>query len=327
MRQALLVLVAGIAGVVTAAGIEPPPPTTAAATTQARVPGKGKGPRWEMPGGMRAALDGFRAALRANEWDKALSFCTEETRARAKEYGTAERYLRDYVPIKELLAEADYMNCGGGWRRGATDVKFTTFFVRLPQPGSDEDADWDWSVEELGGSFRLNLPEVTVAERVKREQDRRRRQKAEAEARWQALEPKLAGLRTELVALPGEYRVGGPICVRLELVNGGQDDVFYDSQHVGKLESMTITAEDGSTVRYTAGFCQTCARYVAIRPGEMVVLLESLDLAQQYAISEPGKYCVQFNGHGLSIGDKAGSDQFLARRQFPSNSIEIVVRP
>jgi hypothetical protein len=99
---------------------------------------------------------------------------------------------------------------------------------------------------------------------------------------------------------------------------------------------MTITGPDGEQVEYMAGPIQTVGAYETIRPGETKTLFDWFDIAEQYNIKQPGKYCVQFNGDGLEVSVKT-DDKTVERDypesfkhypgRFPSNSVVIEVKP
>lgn len=288
----------------------------------------GKGGPPQLPAEVTTTLDAFRQALRDHAWDRALSCCTAQTQARARDHGAAARYFRDFVPIDELLAELRYQYCGGRVELidGKQEFVLRNFFLRLSQP-SGETVDWVWSLKKTNGAWLVDLPDVPVAQWTVQEIARQRRQKEEADAKWRALEPKLKGLRTQLAALRKEYRRGQPMLFRLELVNEGPYELSYDHQQVAVNGSLTITFQDGRSVPYTAGPVQTAGGSRPIQPGATVVLFESLDIASQYDLTRPGKYQLQFNGHGLEIGDALGIDNGAARQLFPSNVVEIAVKP
>jgi hypothetical protein len=103
--------------------------------------------------------------------------------------------------------------------------------------------------------------------------------------------------------------------------------VSYDDQQVDVNASMIIKDEDGRVMAYTAGPVQTVGGERPIKAGERVVLFASLDIARQYDMKKAGKYQVQFSGHGLMVGDAIGSKNGVARRRFPSNTVEIEVKP
>jgi hypothetical protein len=321
MKRVLLPLVLGL-GICYAGTAEPTPPIGPSVTTQ---PGGKKAKPRQRPADLTGALDTFHQALRADEWERALALCSAQTKERAKEYASAERYFRDYVPIDALLAETEYHTCGGGTDK--MGLVREDLFVRLPGATDEETVGWVWYMEKVDGVWLVRPPDVPVAEYKKRDIDRRRRQKEEADAKWRRLEPKLEGLRTQLTALQDEFRVGRPMLFRLELVNEGRHELSYDHQSVAVNASMTITAEDNRMVPYTRGPVQTGEHDRPIQPGTTVVLFDALDVARDYDLTKPGKYRIQFNGRGLEISDARGVDNGAARRKFPSNVVEIDVKP
>ncbi|HVP11893.1 MAG TPA: hypothetical protein VMV94_11995 [Phycisphaerae bacterium] len=304
-----------------AAPPELPPPTTRPACVKG-------GERHDLPADVKAALDTFRQALRDSDWDKALSCCTDRTQARVKDYQSKEQYLREFVPLDKLLAETEYRICGGSVRADQAMARYD-LFLRLHERLEGEIINWNWWLERTDHGWRVDLPDVSVERWTMQELARLHRQREEFEARLKSLEPKLEGLRTQLTALQDEYRVGQPMLFRLELINESRYELFYDRQQVEVNGSMTIICEDGRVVPYTAGPVQTLGGPRAIQPGGDAVLFEHFDVAKQYDMTKPGKYRVRFNGHGLEVTDAPDDkgSRVSARRQFPSNTVEIDVKP
>ena len=106
-----------------------------------------------------------------------------------------------------------------------------------------------------------------------------------------------------------EFVVGRPMLFRLELVNEGKVELFYDRQQVAVNSSMTITDEKGERVSYTFGPEQTAGRYQKIKAGSSAILFDNLDISSQYDLNKAGKYKVRFNGRGLGIVISTAPDQ------------------
>ena len=107
----------------------------------------------------------------------------------------------------------------------------------------------------------------------------------------------------------------------------GQAPVLTENAIAVLNDRYLIKDENGRVMPYTAGPFQTGGAEKPIRPGASVVLFASLDIAKQYDIKKPGRYQVQFSGRGLVVSDAIGSRYCAARRQFPSNTLEIEVKP
>ena len=307
-----------------AADAEPAPrPAPQASTCPAQGTRKG-GPLASMPADAKAVMDRFVTAVVQNNPDKALSCCTVRTRSRAGQYDR-EDYFQRFVPIAKLQGESAYRF----WTYSGDRVsgEYTSFgcFLDLSKTAEGGRVSWHWWLEKTADGWRIDLPDVPIDRWIQEETDRLRRLQDKREAQWRALEPKLEGLRTQLSGLQREYRIGAPITYRRELVNAGGHELTYDRQQVAVNGSMTITNDQGERVRATAPPVQTGGSYRPIRPGQTISLFDSLDIARQYDLSKPGHYRVQFNGGGLRVSD--ADSRSTARRGFPSNTVEIEVKP
>jgi hypothetical protein len=293
---------------------------------------KGSGHPQELSVGAKAVMDRFRKALRRSAWDKALSCCSPEVRAKAKGYATPEKFFLAVVPIGKLLAEPQYRFWTTRQRgRLFPQVTFYACFLRLMESKTGPTVSWEWSVQKAGAGWEIDFKAIPVDEWIKQELDRQQRQAEERKAKLAALEPKLVGLRTQLTGISREYVLGKPMVFRLELINDGKWELSYDDQQVAVNGSMIITRTDGTLMPYIAQGCQTSGAYRPIGPGQTVTLFDGLDLAKDYAVKEPGRYKVQFGGYGLSVGDglprpQPGWPVTLSDRWFPSNVVEIEVR-
>jgi hypothetical protein len=122
------------------------------------------------------------------------------------------------------------------------------------------------------------------------------------------------GVKTRLTALEKAHAAGKPMRFRLEMLNVSKKVVQYDAQQVDVNDSMLVIGPDGKVVPYIASGCQTTGGGQPLKPGESVVLFKELDVADQYLMSKPGRYKVQYRK-----GDKA-----FGEVDFPaSNVIEI----
>jgi hypothetical protein len=280
-----------------------------------------------MPADAKAVIDNFLQAVDAKDWDKALSYCSRRTNSRAKRY-EREDYFQEFVPIAKLKAEPTYRFWTYGQERLGGEYDFFGCFLNLSKTSNGESINWEWWLERTARGWLIDLPDVPVERWSQEEIARLKQYRENTDARWKALEPKLKGLRTQLTALQQEYELGQPMPFRLELVNEGENELGYDEQQVAVNGSMIIKDENGRIIPYTAGPYQTGGALKPIKPGASAVLFASLDIAKQYDIKKPGKYRVQFSGRGLMVGDAIGSKHgVVARREFPSNTVEIEVKP
>jgi hypothetical protein len=294
------------------------------ATTQPACMKRKGGPPTTLPAEAKAVMDEFVMAVDEKKWDKALILCTPQTQSRASQYGE-EEYFRRCVPMAKLKAERTFRF----WTYTKHNEEYRRFgcFLNLSKTPDGREINWEWWLAHTAHGWKVDLPGVPVERWIQDEVDRLKRDKERGEARWRALEPKLEGLRTQLTALQREYRLGRPMPFLLELINEGEHELSYDDQQVAVNESMIIKDENGKVMPYTAGSFQTEGAPAPIKPGTSVVLFESLDIARQYDMKKAGKYRVQFSGRGLDVFDAIGSKNGAARREFPSNTVEIELKP
>lgn len=97
----------------------------------------------------------------------------------------------------------------------------------------------------------------------------------------------------------GPFILGKPVPILVEATNQGDQTVCFDAQEIGH-DPFEIRKADGTKVRYvdpTAGGVGTFQHIVALEPGRTRDLV-TVDLAEKYAIFEPGEYIFRFTGCG-----------------------------
>lgn len=117
--------------------------------------------------------------------------------------------------------------------------------------------------------------------------------------------PVTRGLRTRLLPAQDEFVVGKPATFRLELQNFSDKLIRYDSQGVGVNDSMYVVDPNGKRVRYIWGPVSTgsSGELPGLGPGETTVLLDGYDLCEQYLLTEPGSYSVQYRPGAAFLPD------------------------
>jgi hypothetical protein len=149
------------------------------------------------------------------------------------------------------------------------------------------------------------------------------------------------GLRSRLFPAQKDYAIGQPATFGLEIENTGDRDCTYDPQQVDVNDSMRITDSDGKPVRYVGGSFQTVGRRRSISGHKTLVVIDSVNLAEQYLFVRPGKYTIAFRGQektnipattpGQPASDDPDTVHFTAKRFEiaipPSNKITIEMRP
>jgi len=116
------------------------------------------------------------------------------------------------------------------------------------------------------------------------------------------------GVRTALSAGEEEFALGKPMLFRLVIENLGRRAVKVDPIQVAINSSMAIETGDGVSVPYIKGWIQTGIGQLVLKPGERAVLFEALDIADQYLLTSPGTYNVQFKHQYSGDPDTASID-------------------
>lgn len=299
-----------------------------------------------------AAVQGLVQALRDSEWTKALDYCSAKVRNAAKTYPSAEAFVRDVVPIQQLVTQTKnpiYFNSHQSSKGGPWGMHALAFRIAELEP---DPADrwslpitrqvwWQGVVKKDDSRSVVDFPTTPFNSQVETGLSELKRIQKEAIANEMELEPKLKGVHTRLTPLAERFQIGKPMLFRLELVNEGPAKLVYEHSGAGVNDSMMVTTKRGSQVPYTAGDVQTMMGHEVIDPGTTVILLDKWDLANHYRLTEPGRYTVQFRG-GIQIAEADPHKTILvdrghrkietlpdvgkrSLRLFPSNTVEIEV--
>lgn len=104
------------------------------------------------------------------------------------------------------------------------------------------------------------------------------------------------GFEVRLVARTS-YALGRPMPLALEAVNRGPREITFDAQGLGHSPYEVRTAEGRRVafVDWRAGGLGTVQNFVSIQPGQTIVL-DEIDLAERFAILDPGDYVARFAG-------------------------------
>jgi len=63
----------------------------------------------------------FQQTLKNQQWDKALEFCSDRVRKAAAADQSVEVFLRQTIPIAELVDAKSFPECGRSWRGNPVD--------------------------------------------------------------------------------------------------------------------------------------------------------------------------------------------------------------
>ena len=120
-----------------------------------------------------------------------------------------------------------------------------------------------------------------------------------AESGWGKPNPE--GLRTRLVPLQKNHRVGKQLAFRLEAENTGIRTLHADLQSLAHAQNqLAITLGDNRQVPCISADlagCMTTRSYTPFPPGKVVVVAGRLDAAEEFQISKAGTY--RFRHPGL----------------------------
>ena len=298
-------------------------------------------PAQRQPQGRRdanMALLQFQNALAADRWDDALLLCSADVQNHAKQWPSAEKFLKDTMPIEHVLARNNFL----GWCAGD---KFYGMFETISAYAEQPRIDWYWGIALTeNGKWVVDYPPVLLNEYVVQRKALIQARDDKIAALQLALESKMPFVSTRLVPLTNKFALGQPMRFRVELTNAGPTDVCYQN---GGLNHYGLVVRDerghGTVLTNTAGPAQIGVGTEKLPAHSAVVLAEVLDITQNHRITEPGKYSVQFDGSTLDVGERVpmGLDDdrfgrtlgiggfaglFPATNKFPSNVVKIDVR-
>jgi hypothetical protein len=102
------------------------------------------------------------------------------------------------------------------------------------------------------------------------------------------------GYRTQLIPADDTYVVGKPMLFHLVMQNVSDEVKWYDDQGLAH-PSFNIIGPDGNKILTKVGPFQTAGDEEPIDTGEIVTLMESRDITDEYVLTEAGTYSIQFS--------------------------------
>ena len=108
--------------------------------------------------------------------------------------------------------------------------------------------------------------------------------------------PTKNGLRVQLREIPNNYARGYLKLLSLTMENVSDKPIRYDPQQVDCNDSLIVKRNGGAMVPFRGDVVSTVGETKTIDPGDIVPLFCRLILEEQYDISQPGMYTVQFRG-------------------------------
>jgi hypothetical protein len=108
--------------------------------------------------------------------------------------------------------------------------------------------------------------------------------------------PEEGGLRTRLCEITNSYARGYLKLLSLSMENVSARTIQYDDQQVACNGSLIVKRNGVELVPFRGEVVSTAGQPKTIEPRWIVPLFNSLILEEQYDISQPGLYTVQFRG-------------------------------
>lgn len=236
----------------------------------------------------------FQKALKDSNWRRALTYCSDSIREKAKEYPTPEAFFRDVLPIREITAIREFETAGRSSRSGTV----TRYGCEIPLKNTDSQfsLDWELSVVKTKEGWVLEFPTKSLPVWIKHE-DLKMKQ---ANNLYQAdTEQARKGLEVRLIPLREEFTLGSPMPFRIELKNVSDRTLGYTDTSYMVNDPMQITDPDGRPVPYQDSSYQTWVGPEFLEPGRTAILSSRYDVRSQYHIIKPGLYTFQFRGKML----------------------------
>jgi len=275
----------------------------------------------------------FQDALAAGGWQEALACCSERLRSSASAWPTPKDFFNDTMPIEHVLAQ-DFAcwSCG---------TNFYGLFVTLSAPDVEPRVDWFWGLVPTPNSWVVDYPPVKLGDYVVNRRAALQQRDERIKSIRRSLEPQVRNVTTRLTPVSERFTIGSPMLFRVELVNSGATPVHYMDTGV-RHNALTVLNAKKEPVPALPDPLQIQINKAELAAGASVALAENIDINKGRNIDKPGKYFVQFDSPDVQVGQPVASEEmgrfgetlsvvvfdFLsATNRFPSNIIEIEVRP
>jgi len=251
----------------------------------------------------------FQQALKRNDWVKALNYCSEKVKSKAKEYNSIDAFFNDVIPIDEIKAITKFRVSGK--RRMSNGTVYHHHAITLKDSNYRHRLYWNLSALKLkeDSNWSVDFPTKPLSIWLKHEvlKNKWANQKYEFDA-----EKRRKGFDVRLIPITKEFAIGKAMVFRVEMKNVSDETLGYMHTSFMVNDPMVIKDSDGDIVPYFYGSCQTIAGPEFVEPGETVTLADNYDARSQYHIIKPGNYTFQFRG-SWSVN--------------PSNTVEKVIKP
>lgn len=275
----------------------------------------------------------FEKALDSQKWDDALEMCSDQVRAGATKWPSAEAFFRETTPLDKILAYPQFAYFRE--QHGGTLHRYG-MFINLTAPTVEPVIQWIWSVETAGTRWSIDFEPkpIVLDELIAEKKAEFAKQQERMTQLRKAIEPKLRGVKTQLTAVSERFEIGAPMIFRLELINFGDEPIHFNDTGCSH-ESLVLMNDKHEPLQFDRTPVMIALRTDEVAAHGQTVLVDKIDLAKQYHLVKPGKYYVQFSGLPLAVGEPMTVPKNAVREehemfvngssQFPSNILEIEV--
>lgn len=256
----------------------------------------------------------FQQALKASEWNKALSHCSDVIQSEAKEYESAEIFFKDVVPIEQIISVSNIQTFGGQF--GPDNKRLAYFcFLRLSEPDAKPTINWEWRLNKTNSDWAVDFKNIPLDSWIEQEKLRLNSEHEKAKERDRTLQE---GLKLSLVPLSDGFVIGQPMLFHLEMTNISGSPIAYEKTSFSMINNpIAVIGPVGEKIPNLDFSCQTMVWEEIIEPNETVILADNYDVTTQYHIVQPGQYTFQFTGHWVLKSNIAEMDiktgEFLPR--------------
>jgi hypothetical protein len=262
----------------------------------------------------------FKEALGRGDWKKALSMCSSDTQARAAHYWFSETFLKDMIPIDQLLSQ--YPGVCSRWRNGwrvksVSILENSAKWGMFLKPRDEEPAPWlDRAFPRAMAFLRpknqlkyvIDLPPITYKEWLAATAAAiAYRDALEARTR-EEYDPVLDKIRTALILDKTEFQAGEPIPCRVELRNESGKDIMVSRAYLDEFLLRVIDSHGNDLTRPIPRQIQYMEGSDLVRSGVTVKIWEAANLAEtNNALLKPGDYQIQRAG-GMRLWAEVSAD-------------------
>ncbi len=242
----------------------------------------------EAPKDAAALLGEFQKALKEADWQKALSLCTEEVKAKAAGYESLEAFFKDFVPMKEICSKTEFRLRGQSGRGAFTKYMYP---IDLKNPNALGELEWNLYAAQSGGKCSIDFETKPLKIWIKHEilQQKVTNKKLKIDPN----ETK-KGFEVKLIPLSQYFVIGKPMLFRVEMKNTSDKTLGYRKTSFMVNDPLIAKDSNGKIMPYADTSYQTTISPEFVEPGETVILGDNYDARSQYNIKESGTYTFQF---------------------------------